>query len=251
MFVVITTNMIPFEIMALITSVWVLIGATLVMPYFTHRKLKNQGLTVRNIKREVKQDIVEPLSKKVDEIEIPDPPDLENFKHVLIAEIEHSLPSSQQIEDGVIGKVDERFTNAENRITADLQAFQKNLPAIFNNYILSEAGAAAFGDLFELHSKRISGAIYGEMGVDEKAFKGGVQDAKEWITNGGNGQSPKQRHVRAILTDIVGPEMAENVDRKLGALMELKQHLPELLGKGGGGGMPTGPSSGGNELAYY
>lgn len=225
--------MIPFEIMALITSIWVLVGATLVMPYFSNRKRIKEGLTLDNIKKEVKSTIVEPLTKSLKT-------DIENF-----------LPSTTEIEDSVCKNLDMKSKEILEKVTFDILKLQENIPAIFNNYVVSDQGQEVLQKTFQEAAKSVMGAIYGEMGVEEKAFKAGMQDAKQWITNAGNGQSPPQRQLRGILTDIVGPEMAENLDRKLGALMQLKQVAPELLGKlkggGGGGGMP----SGGNELAYY
>ena len=220
--------MIPFEIMAIVTILWTLVAAFLIAPAMVWNKIKKHNATPEDIKK----DVTDHVDQSLKDLEIPEFPDPQDFTESMKTEL-----------------------------IATVEELQTNMPTIIDNYFTSKEGQEIMLTLIKAGSKSVSGAIYSELGVDEKKLKKGVSDAKEWIVDQIDQvqDNPMFKIARRMFVHLGYDE--EDVNEKIGAIRTLAAEIKEWQ-QGSKGGSQTsfpgprssgsrGPTSGGSELDTY
>lgn len=211
---------IPFEIMAIITALWVLIGAFKIAPWAVWQKLEKHGATPKDIKQDVVDEVITELT--VTEMSIDQK--IQDFQaHVdqQIAAIE--IPEVPEIPDLDLKKL---YEDIKELMAEDINILQENLPTIVVNSLQSKEGQMVLLEAAKASAQSISGAIYREMGIDKERAENGIKMTKEWFVNKFEKVTdPKNQKVAAlkhILAQIFPDEGTDWVDEKIAAIREIQ-----------------------------
>lgn len=242
--------MIPFEIMALITAIWVLIGAILVMPHFANKKMTQKGGKIDRLEQG--------FHKRLDRIEKKLPENLPTLES--IQALEDKIPKNVPTMESIRAEIQaERKKTTEN-----LQILHKDIPPMFIEVMKTKE----FDDQISTIVKQHEGRLWRAKGIDMQQAQKGIDAAEQVFLEKIQNQDPKTQdrsELFMIIRDTI--ETAEkaglieegSTDQKMGVVQGVMGIVDKLQARNKGqssspnrgGFLPPPPRYSGNELDYY
>lgn len=223
-------QIIPFEVMAIITIIWTCIAAFLIAPTMVWMKIKKHNADPESIKKDVTEtvekdikDLQTAFESKIDSINIPEAPDIEGLREEMTAKIDSiEIPEVPDID------MKQFYEDFKTLLADDINELQDTIPIHVINALRSEEGQEVLLEAAKSGGKAVSGAIYREMGIDADKVRKGAHDAKQWYVdniqneNSNNGNNKMIRAVKALFKQIYPEEDGEFIDEKIAFVQEMQ-----------------------------